>query len=139
MYSGFPRLLEPVALQKQWQLRELTSKMIRSIVRRYLTFLVTIGWLGGLYQSDRIGLTPSRERPPGIPWRLTLRERLSCYVFIPTTWNRKDHRFGYIWSETIAVKELVKVGLVQDSGCKIHSAQAAGCAPMIMRFLTAAV
>jgi threonine synthase len=30
-----------------------------------------------------------------------------------------------------AFKELVKVGLVQDSGCKIYSAQAAGCAPII--------
>ena len=27
--------------------------------------------------------------------------------------------------------ELVKVGLVQDAGCKIYSAQAAGCAPII--------
>ena len=27
--------------------------------------------------------------------------------------------------------ELVKVGLVEDSGCKIYSAQAAGCAPII--------
>jgi threonine synthase len=30
-----------------------------------------------------------------------------------------------------AFKELVKVGLVQDTGCKIYSAQAAGCAPII--------
>ncbi len=28
-------------------------------------------------------------------------------------------------------KELVKVGLVEDTGCKIYSAQAAGCAPII--------
>ena len=28
-------------------------------------------------------------------------------------------------------KELIKVGLVEDSGCKIYSAQAAGCAPII--------
>ena len=28
-------------------------------------------------------------------------------------------------------KELIKVGLVEESGCKIHSAQAAGCAPII--------
>lgn len=28
-------------------------------------------------------------------------------------------------------KELIKVGLVQDTGCKIYSAQAAGCAPII--------
>ena len=30
-----------------------------------------------------------------------------------------------------AFKELVKVGLVQDTDCKIYSAQAAGCAPII--------
>ena len=30
-----------------------------------------------------------------------------------------------------AFKELVKVGLVEDTGCKIYSAQAAGCAPII--------
>jgi threonine synthase len=30
-----------------------------------------------------------------------------------------------------AFRELVKVGLVQDTGCKIYSAQAAGCAPII--------
>ena len=30
-----------------------------------------------------------------------------------------------------AFKELAKVGLVQDTGCKIYSAQAAGCAPII--------
>ncbi len=30
-----------------------------------------------------------------------------------------------------AFKELIKVGLVEDSGCKIYSAQAAGCAPII--------
>ena len=30
-----------------------------------------------------------------------------------------------------AFSELVKVGLVQDTGCKIYSAQAAGCAPII--------
>jgi threonine synthase len=30
-----------------------------------------------------------------------------------------------------AFKELVEVGLVQDTGCKIYSAQAAGCAPII--------
>ncbi len=30
-----------------------------------------------------------------------------------------------------AFKELIKVGLVADSGCKIYSAQAAGCAPII--------
>jgi threonine synthase len=30
-----------------------------------------------------------------------------------------------------AFKELVRVGLVQDTGCKIYSAQAAGCAPII--------
>jgi threonine synthase len=30
-----------------------------------------------------------------------------------------------------AFKELVAVGLVQDTGCKIYSAQAAGCAPII--------
>ena len=30
-----------------------------------------------------------------------------------------------------AFKELVNVGLVEDSGCKIYSAQAAGCAPII--------
>lgn len=30
-----------------------------------------------------------------------------------------------------AFKELVKVGLVQDADCKIYSAQAAGCAPII--------
>jgi threonine synthase len=28
-------------------------------------------------------------------------------------------------------KELIKVGLVEESGCKIYSAQAAGCAPII--------
>ena len=28
-------------------------------------------------------------------------------------------------------KELIKVGLVEDTGCKIYSAQAAGCAPII--------
>ena len=28
-------------------------------------------------------------------------------------------------------KELIQVGLVEDSGCKIYSAQAAGCAPII--------
>ena len=28
-------------------------------------------------------------------------------------------------------KELVKIGLVEDTGCKIYSAQAAGCAPII--------
>jgi threonine synthase len=28
-------------------------------------------------------------------------------------------------------QELIKVGLVEDSGCKIYSAQAAGCAPII--------
>ena len=28
-------------------------------------------------------------------------------------------------------KELVKVGLVEDTGCKIYSAQASGCAPII--------
>jgi threonine synthase len=28
-------------------------------------------------------------------------------------------------------QELIKVGLVQDTGCKIYSAQAAGCAPII--------
>jgi threonine synthase len=30
-----------------------------------------------------------------------------------------------------AFKELIKVGLVTDTGCKIYSAQAAGCAPII--------
>ena len=30
-----------------------------------------------------------------------------------------------------AFSELVKVGLVEDTGCKIYSAQAAGCAPII--------
>lgn len=30
-----------------------------------------------------------------------------------------------------AFKELAKVGLLQDTGCKIYSAQAAGCAPII--------
>jgi threonine synthase len=30
-----------------------------------------------------------------------------------------------------AFKELIKVGLVEDSDCKIYSAQAAGCAPII--------
>lgn len=30
-----------------------------------------------------------------------------------------------------AFKELVQVGLVEDTGCKIYSAQAAGCAPII--------
>jgi threonine synthase len=30
-----------------------------------------------------------------------------------------------------AFKELVKVGLVEDTGCKIYSAQASGCAPII--------
>jgi threonine synthase len=30
-----------------------------------------------------------------------------------------------------AFKELVNVGLVEDSGCKIYSAQASGCAPII--------
>ena len=30
-----------------------------------------------------------------------------------------------------AFKELVKVGLVKDTGCKIYSAQASGCAPII--------
>lgn len=30
-----------------------------------------------------------------------------------------------------AFKELIKVGLVEDTGCKIYSAQAAGCAPII--------
>jgi threonine synthase len=30
-----------------------------------------------------------------------------------------------------AFKELVKIGLVQDTGCKIYSAQASGCAPII--------
>jgi threonine synthase len=32
---------------------------------------------------------------------------------------------------TKSFKELVKVGLVEDTGCKIYSAQAAGCAPII--------
>ncbi|MPZ76700.1 MAG: threonine synthase [Deltaproteobacteria bacterium] len=30
-----------------------------------------------------------------------------------------------------AFKELIKVGLVEDTGCKIYSAQAAGCSPII--------
>ena len=30
-----------------------------------------------------------------------------------------------------AFKELIEVGLVEDTGCKIYSAQAAGCAPII--------
>ena len=30
-----------------------------------------------------------------------------------------------------AFKELAKVGLLQDTGCRIYSAQAAGCAPII--------
>jgi threonine synthase len=30
-----------------------------------------------------------------------------------------------------AFKELIKVGLIEDTGCKIYSAQAAGCAPII--------
>ena len=29
------------------------------------------------------------------------------------------------------LKELIKVGLVEDTGCKIYSAQASGCAPII--------
>jgi len=33
-----------------------------------------------------------------------------------------------------AFKELARVGLVQDTGCKIYSAQAAGCAPIINAF-----
>ena len=38
-----------------------------------------------------------------------------------------------------AFKELAKVGLVQDTGCKIYSAQAAGCAPIINAFIRALI